>query len=431
MAKHHSCVSSLTPMFWSSPRAGSLCQAPRDTKTSTTSVWRRITLLTPPNEPSHLSRYKWRKPARWKWAKSREQASDCTFVCVSPSRMALCKGFDSGFSDMLLHLIIVKEVYITQENEEKTRRESILRDEWKTRETPKIKEEPKTREDFMKCEFLPDCWQVAHIWLNQAKIYPQHPRIMIISWVCPVCVQYLKGFKCTETTASLTKASLLAEQVWWRKTTEFSITQTNTAARASFATSVARKLQLNCNLFIFLSLFKWTIFIKCLCRGMESSTQQSINWIIIIFGFFRLSPVDSGCQQHSPQPPSLWGEPNSYNEEWAQELPHSPGPIRPLAAGRNSEKVEKHLPSQGKFNTPGQQTFLLSVVPSVPGVEQGEHYWESLLLGGGLDWHRDRHCCHLQGNSPKGKRERMQLGVERQVLEPLLLGFQILVCAQQ
>lgn len=58
---------------------------------------------------------------------------------------------------MLLHLIIVKEVYITQENEEKTRRESILRDEWKTKETPKIKEDPKTREDFMKCEFLPDC----------------------------------------------------------------------------------------------------------------------------------------------------------------------------------------------------------------------------------------------------------------------------------
>ncbi|XP_056902550.1 tripartite motif-containing protein 16-like [Takifugu flavidus] len=44
----------------------------------------------------------------------------------------------------------VKEVYITQENEGKTRRESILRDEWKIKEVPKIKEEPKTREDFMK-----------------------------------------------------------------------------------------------------------------------------------------------------------------------------------------------------------------------------------------------------------------------------------------
>lgn len=66
-------------------------------------------------------------------------------------------GFDSGFSDMLSYLIIVKEVYITQENEAKTRRESILRDDWKMKEAPKVKEEPKTREDFMKCELLPDC----------------------------------------------------------------------------------------------------------------------------------------------------------------------------------------------------------------------------------------------------------------------------------
>lgn len=63
---------------------------------------------------------------------------------------------------MLLHLIIVKEVYITQENEEKTRRESVLRDEWKMKEAPKIKEEPKTREDFMKCEFF--C-QIVVRWL--------------------------------------------------------------------------------------------------------------------------------------------------------------------------------------------------------------------------------------------------------------------------
>lgn len=44
--------------------------------------------------------------------------------------------------------IIVKEVYITQESETKTRRESILR------EVPTVSEEPKTREDFLKCEFI-------------------------------------------------------------------------------------------------------------------------------------------------------------------------------------------------------------------------------------------------------------------------------------
>lgn len=51
----------------------------------------------------------------------------------------------------------MKEVYITQEDEVKTRRESLLRDDWKTKEAPKIKEEPKTREDFMKCESLGAC----------------------------------------------------------------------------------------------------------------------------------------------------------------------------------------------------------------------------------------------------------------------------------
>lgn len=48
----------------------------------------------------------------------------------------------------------MKEVYITQDNEVKTRRESLVRDDWKVKEIPKMKEEPKTREDFMKCELL-------------------------------------------------------------------------------------------------------------------------------------------------------------------------------------------------------------------------------------------------------------------------------------
>lgn len=54
---------------------------------------------------------------------------------------------------MLSYPSTVKEVYITQDNEVKTRRESLLRDDWKMKETPKMKE-PKTREDFMKCELL-------------------------------------------------------------------------------------------------------------------------------------------------------------------------------------------------------------------------------------------------------------------------------------
>lgn len=59
-----------------------------------------------------------------------------------------------------------------------------------------------------------------------------------------------------------------------------------------------------------------------------------------IFALFRLLPVDSGRQQHSLQPSPLWGEPNSYDEEWAQELSRPPGPFRPLAAGKNLQNEE-------------------------------------------------------------------------------------------
>lgn len=69
----------------------------------------------------------------------------------------LCRRLDSLVSDMLSSPFTVKEVYITQENEVKTRRESLLKDDWKMKEAPKIKEEPKTREDFMKCELLWAC----------------------------------------------------------------------------------------------------------------------------------------------------------------------------------------------------------------------------------------------------------------------------------
>lgn len=81
--ERYRCVSSLTSStLWSSTRAGSLCPVHQDTKTSTKSAWLHITLLMPPSEPSHLWKCKWKKPARWKWAKSQEQVSKCTFVCV-------------------------------------------------------------------------------------------------------------------------------------------------------------------------------------------------------------------------------------------------------------------------------------------------------------------------------------------------------------
>lgn len=78
-------------------------------------------------------------------------AGEQTHPCLRLGRLG------SVFSDMLSYLFTVKEVYITQENEVKTRKDSFLRDDWKMTEAPKIKEEPKTREDFTKCE-------LAHFW---------------------------------------------------------------------------------------------------------------------------------------------------------------------------------------------------------------------------------------------------------------------------
>lgn len=56
--------------------------------------------------------------------------------------------FPEAYHVFFICLLIVKEVYITQEGETKTRRESSLREE------PKTREEPRTREDFLKCELL-------------------------------------------------------------------------------------------------------------------------------------------------------------------------------------------------------------------------------------------------------------------------------------
>lgn len=76
----------------------------------------------------------------------------------------------------------VKDVYITQEAEAKSRRESSLREE------PKIREEPKTREDFLKysCQLILDVNSVhrnLHLsegnrtatMKSEPKNYPDHP----------------------------------------------------------------------------------------------------------------------------------------------------------------------------------------------------------------------------------------------------------------
>ncbi|XP_078128592.1 tripartite motif-containing protein 16 [Sander vitreus] len=82
----------------------------------------------------------------------------------------------------------VKDVYITQESETRTRRESILREQPKTREEPKTREQPKTREDFLKysCQLVLEVNSVhrnLHLsegnrtatMKNEPKNYPDHP----------------------------------------------------------------------------------------------------------------------------------------------------------------------------------------------------------------------------------------------------------------
>uniref|UniRef100_UPI0037E9A844 tripartite motif-containing protein 16 n=1 Tax=Semicossyphus pulcher TaxID=241346 RepID=UPI0037E9A844 len=102
----------------------------------------------------------------------------------------------------------VKEVYITQEGEPKTRRESILREELSPREEPRIKEEPRTREDFMKyaCQLILEVNSVhANLHLsegnrtatmkNDPKNYPDHPE-RFDHWQQVVCRDSVNGSRC-------------------------------------------------------------------------------------------------------------------------------------------------------------------------------------------------------------------------------------------
>ncbi|KAM9344856.1 tripartite motif-containing protein 16 [Symphorus nematophorus] len=103
----------------------------------------------------------------------------------------------------------VKEVYITQELDTKTRRESILRDEEpKTREEPRTREEPKTRQDFMKyaCQLILDVNSVhpsLHLsegnrtatMKSEPKNYPDH-QDRFDHWQQVLCRDSVIGTRC-------------------------------------------------------------------------------------------------------------------------------------------------------------------------------------------------------------------------------------------
>lgn len=82
----------------------------------------------------------------------------------------------------------VKEVYITEEADTKSRRESILRDEPKLRDEPRLSQEPRTREDFLQYsnQLIMDVNSVhpnLHLsegnrtatMKNDPRNYPEHP----------------------------------------------------------------------------------------------------------------------------------------------------------------------------------------------------------------------------------------------------------------
>ncbi|XP_045926560.1 tripartite motif-containing protein 16 isoform X2 [Micropterus dolomieu] len=102
----------------------------------------------------------------------------------------------------------VKEVYVTQEGETKTRRESILREAPKTRKESKTWEEPKTREDFMKysCQLILDVNTVhpnLHLsegnrtatMKSEPKNYPDHPD-RFDHWQQVLCRESVTGARC-------------------------------------------------------------------------------------------------------------------------------------------------------------------------------------------------------------------------------------------
>ncbi|XP_069000763.1 tripartite motif-containing protein 16 isoform X2 [Embiotoca jacksoni] len=102
----------------------------------------------------------------------------------------------------------VKEVYITQEAEAKTRRESTLREEPKKREEQKTREEPETRQDFLKysCQLILDVNSIhpnLHLsegnrtatMKNEPKDYPAHPD-RFDHWQQVLCRDSVTGTRC-------------------------------------------------------------------------------------------------------------------------------------------------------------------------------------------------------------------------------------------
>ncbi|KAM6997195.1 tripartite motif-containing protein 16 [Tautogolabrus adspersus] len=114
----------------------------------------------------------------------------------------------------------VKDVYIIQEDETKTRRESIQSDEQKPREEPRTREEPRsievprtrdeprTREDFLQyaCQLLLEVNSVhpnLHLsegnrtvtMKNDPKNYPDHPE-RFDHWQQVLCREGLTGLRC-------------------------------------------------------------------------------------------------------------------------------------------------------------------------------------------------------------------------------------------
>lgn len=66
-----------------------------------------------------------------------------------------------------------------------------------------------------------------------------------------------------------------------------------------------------------------------------------------------------------------------------------------------------------------------------PGPVQGVSLWWSILLGGWLERGRSCHRSHLQRDQEDGLRRRLPHRLQPQVLEPLLLRFQLLSPPQQ
>ncbi|XP_017284040.1 tripartite motif-containing protein 16 [Kryptolebias marmoratus] len=102
----------------------------------------------------------------------------------------------------------VKEVYITEEADAKTRRESILREETRSREESKPSEEPRTRDDFLKysCQLTLDVNTVhPNLYLSEGnrtvtmksepRNYPDHPD-RFDHWQQVLCRENVSGARC-------------------------------------------------------------------------------------------------------------------------------------------------------------------------------------------------------------------------------------------